>query len=112
MKTALLRITEILNGLGFSLIVGSIVYFIIGNVTSVVHGNMLDWTFCGSAHHLFGVEWCEIEGHTHEAWLNQFIHRLMNVTLPWFMMFWGFVLVGVCSVLMKALEYQIPFRKR
>ena len=45
----LTRFVEILNTIGFALIVGSVIYFIIGNVVSVVHGDMLDWTFCGSA---------------------------------------------------------------
>jgi len=106
MKSFLLRIVEFLNTLGFALIIGSVVYFIIGNVVSVVHGNMLDWTFCGSAHRWFGVEWCGIEGNTGEAAINNFIHRLMNVTIPWFMMFWGIVLAGVSSLFLKLLGYR------
>jgi hypothetical protein len=67
---------------------------------------MLDWTFCGSAHHLLGVEWCDGGTHTGEAWFDQFTHRLLNVTIPWFMMFWGLVLAGVSALLLKALDYQ------
>ena len=102
----LTRLFEILNTIGFALIVGSVIYFIIGNVVSVVHGDMLDWTFCGSANHLLGVEWCGIEGHTGEVWFDQFVHRLMNVTIPWFMMFWGVLIAGVSSLVLKILGYQ------
>ena len=102
----LIRFVEIINTFGFALIVGSVVYFIIGNVVSVVHGDMLDWTFCGSAHHLLGVEWCGVEGHTGEAWFDQFIHSLLNVTIPWFMMFWGIVLASVSSLLLKVLGHR------
>jgi hypothetical protein len=104
MRSILIRTIEILDTIGFCMIVGSIVYFIIGSVTSVVHGAMLDWTFCGSMHYIFNVSWCGVEGDTREIWLNQFIHRLMNVTIPWFMMFWGFILVAICSLLMKLMD--------
>jgi hypothetical protein len=106
MKQFITRTVEMFDTLGFALIVGSVVYFILGSVAGLVGGRMLDWTFCGSAHYLLGVEWCGITGDTDEAPINHFIHRLMNVTLPWFGIFWGFVLVGVCAVLLKLLDYQ------
>jgi hypothetical protein len=112
MRNFLVRLVEILDTIGFSLIVGSVVYFIIGSVTSVVHGQMLNWTFCGSAHYIAGVEWCGIEGHTREVWLNQFIHRLLNVTIPWFMIFWGLVIVALCSLFLKLLDYKYPFGRK
>ncbi len=108
MKQHLTRAVEAVNSLGFSLIIGAVIYFIIGSVAGLVHGTMLSWTFCGSAHYLFGVEWCGIEGSTREAVINHLIHRLLNVPLPWFMMFWGFVLVGLCSLLLKLLDKQYP----
>ena len=90
---------------GFALIVGSIVYFIIGNVASLVQSSMLDWTFCGTAHRLMGVEWCGVTGETSDASVNHFVHRLVNATLPWFMLFWGLVLVGISIPLLKLLGY-------
>jgi hypothetical protein len=93
------RLVDVIYSFGFSLIVGSIIYFIVGAVASLVHSHMLSWSFCSSAHYLFGVEWCDVYGTTEEHWLNHFIHRLLNVALPWFLMFWGFVLIGICSVL-------------
>ena len=101
MKHRLSEMLNAANGFGFMLIVGSVLYFIIGNVVTLVHGDMLDWTFCSSAHRLFGVEWCGIDGGISESGLDHFIHRLMNVTIPWFMMLWGVVIVSLCSVLFK-----------
>jgi hypothetical protein len=112
MRRVLIRFSEALDTVGFALIVASVVYFIIGTVAGVVHGNMLDWTFCGSAHYLFDVEWCGIEGTTAEPAFNHFIHRLMNVSLPWFGIFWGFLLVGISSVFLKILEYKYSDAER
>jgi hypothetical protein len=106
MRQFLIRIVEFLDTIGFALIVGSVVYFIIGTVVGVVHGHMLDWTFCGSAHYLAGVEWCGIEGDTSEPAINHFIHRLVNVTLPWFAMFCGIILVAASSFILKLLSYR------
>ena len=113
MKQHLIRFVEAMSTLGFSLIVGSVIYFIIGSVVVVVHGHMLDWTFCGSMHYMFGVEWCGIEGNTGEPAVNHFIHHLMNVTIPWFGIFWGFLLVALSSLLLKLLDYKyaMPGRK-
>jgi hypothetical protein len=105
MKALLIRLVEILNGLGFALIVGSVVYFIIGNVAALAHGTMLDWTFCGTAHRLLGVEWCGVTGDTNDPSVNHFVHHLINTTLPWFMLFWGFILVGISVPLLKLLGY-------
>ena len=52
---SLIRVVEIVNGFGFALLTGSVIYFIVGSVARLVHGNMLDWTFCGAAHGLLGV---------------------------------------------------------
>jgi hypothetical protein len=108
MKKYVIIAVERLTSLGFLLIIGAVIYFILGSVARLVNSDMLDWTFCGSAHRLLGVEWCGIEGATGEAAFNHFIHRLLNVTVPWFMMFWGFALVGLCSVLLKLLGKEYP----
>lgn len=103
---ALNRAIEAVNSVGFSLIIGSIIYFIIGSVASLVGGKMLEWTFCGSVHRLGGPDWCGIEGSTGNAALNYFIHHLINAPIPWFMIFWGFVLTGICALLLKMLDHQ------
>jgi hypothetical protein len=108
MKKSAIFVVEKLTSFGFFLIVAAVIYFILGSVARLVHGDMLDWTFCGSAHHVLGVEWCDIEGSTGEAGINHFIHRLLNVTLPWFMMFWGFALVALCSLALKLLGKDPP----
>jgi hypothetical protein len=105
-KKAVIRAVEVINGFGFSLIVGSVIYFIIGSIAGLVGGEMLNWTFCGSAHRLLDVDWCGIQGDTGEAGFDHFIHRLFNVTIPWFMMFWGFVLTGISSLLLNVLGYK------
>jgi len=106
LKRATIRAVEIINGFGFSLIVGSVIYFIIGSVAGLVGGEMLDWTFCGSAHRLLDVDWCRVQGATNEPWLNHLIRHVINATIPWFMMFWGFVLTGISSLLLKILGYR------
>ncbi|MGB9152952.1 MAG: hypothetical protein WCD70_07680 [Alphaproteobacteria bacterium] len=114
LKDTFARITEVANSIGFSLIIGAVIYFIIGSVASLVGGKMLDWTFCSSAHHLFGVEWCGIASPTGGSGLKYIIHRLLNVPLPWLMIFWGFVLTALCSVLLKLLDqpYTPPGSKK
>ena len=97
----IVAIIEFFNSIGFSLIIGGIIYFIIGSVASLVNSTMLDWTLCGSARHLFDLEWCsfgEADG-THSV--KYFMHRLLNVALPWFMLFWGFVLTAFCAIILR-----------
>ena len=111
---ALNRAIEAVNSAGFALIIGSIIYFILGSVASLVGGKMLEWTFCGSVHHLGGPDWCPIEGSTGNPAINYFIHHLINAPLPWFMIFWGFVITGICALLLKLLDhkYTPPGKKK
>ncbi|MDR3448413.1 MAG: hypothetical protein P4M15_01455 [Alphaproteobacteria bacterium] len=101
-----LRAVEAVHTLGFSLIVASVVYFIIAEVVKLVGSDMLDWSFCGSVHYWGGPNWCGVEPTTGMAWFNTFGHKLLTVPLPWFMIFWGFLLVGICFFLLQALGFQ------
>ena len=114
MKKSITSATEIVNTVGFALITGAIIYFIIGSVAGLVHGNMLDWTFCGSAHTLLHVDWCTLKGNTGVPFVDTFIHRLVNVTIPWFMLFWGFLLVALSTLGLKLLghDYVPPGGKK
>ena len=105
-KKPLTRVVDAVNSLGFSFIIGAILYFIIGSVASLVGGKMLDWTFCGSAHYLAHVEWCGIGTPTGGSAVRYFTHRLMNVPLPWLMLAVGFALTAICSLLLKMLGYR------
>jgi hypothetical protein len=105
-KAAATRAFEIIDTAGFALIVFAVMYFIIGFICNLVGGHILDYTFCGSAHTLIGVEWCGLEGHTGEAIFDQFVHKLMNVTLPWFMIFCGFIMTGISALMLRILGYQ------
>jgi ABC-type microcin C transport system permease subunit YejE len=113
-KQHLARAIDLVNSFGFALIIGAVIYFIIGSVASLVGGAMLDWTFCGSVHRLAGINWCGFGEPSGGSLVRYLLHRLMNVPLPWFMLFWGFVLTAVCSLLLKLLdsEYRPPGRKR
>jgi len=105
-QAAVIRAFEVIDTFGFALIVGAVIYFILGFICGLVGGHILDYTFCNTAHHLIGVEWCGVEGHTGDAIFDQFIHKLMNVTLPWFMIFCGFVLTGISALALKLLNYK------
>ena len=101
LKSFLITVIDAIYSFGFGLVTSSVIYFIIGSVAEIVHGKMLEWTFCGSVSYLFGPDWCgaQIEGGS--PWFNHFIHRLLNSTIPWFMMFWGIALICLCSLLLK-----------
>jgi hypothetical protein len=96
-----LTFIEFFNSIGFSLIIGGIVYFIIGSVASLVNSSMLEWTLCGSAHYWFRADWCSFGEADPSASLKYLFHRLLNVALPWFMFFWGFLLTAVCSIILR-----------
>ena len=100
-KQFLITVIDAIYSFGFGLVTASVIYFIIGSVAAIVHGKMLEWTFCGSVHEWFGVDWCDYQIAGASGWTNHFVHRLLNSTIPWFMMFWGFALIIICQILLK-----------
>ncbi|MDE1900061.1 MAG: hypothetical protein KGI37_00260 [Alphaproteobacteria bacterium] len=104
--TPAVRFLEKVSGVGFFLVIASVIYFIIGSVVGLVHGDMLAWTFCGSVHHIFGPDWCGYAPHTPWAWGDLFVHRFINAALPWVMIVLGLVLLAVTLPLMNALGYK------
>jgi len=109
-QNPVLQVVEKISGIGFFLVIASVIYFIIGSVVGLVGGDMLDWTFCGSVKHVFDVEWCGYEPHMGWAWGDLFIHRFINADLPWVMIVTGLVILAICLPLMNLLGYKYEKR--
>lgn len=101
----LLRAIETVCTIGYFMIVGSVVYFIIGAVARQVHHNMLDWTMCGTLLGLFHADACNYAPHLGFEGLDHFAHRVVTAPIPWFMMAVGLMLVGLSLPLIKLLSY-------
>lgn len=106
LKAPLLRAVEAASAVGYFLVIASIAYFILGAVTGLVGGDMMKWTFCGSAHYLFGANWCDFTPNTGWVWGDNFVHKLVNAVLPWVMMVAGLALLAICLPTMRALGFQ------
>ncbi len=114
-KEAVIRAIELVNGFGFALIIGAVIYFILGSVTKLVGGHMLDWTFCGSLHYFFDANpACVPNDLTGEDGFDAFIfHLFTKVTLPWIMILIGLLLTGISSLLLNILDYKyVPPRAK
>jgi hypothetical protein len=109
MKYYLTHIIEGIHKSGFALIMGGIMLFMINATSQFVFGIKLDFSFCSAARYLLHVEWCEIQGSTSIPMINDFIHRLLNVPFPWFMLFWGLVIITLNTPLVKAFGYHSEY---